>query len=317
MRRLTGQAERAVADLARRYGVSTGAVRTMLDALVRGNGTLAQFSHPELGGSGQWMAGGMTMIGDLFNQGLQATVSGLAAELSNLLASTRMFEPEQPERAGHAGHAQRSEPSAATGRTSAAGTASAAGSGWSGAFSRSNVNDWWPGDLGRPAASGSQNDSRYAVFPAVRRLAVRSGDGPVRVHDTLDHVITGVQQQQSGAPGTLTFSSQHGTFAVDSLPLVSNPGTAAASSTPPAAANAETAATAETSRTDRTDRTAGATGATGAEGTTEVRASAPAAGGSDPIVILETIDRLSDLHQRGVLSDEEFSAKKAELLARL
>jgi hypothetical protein len=44
---------------------------------------------------------------------------------------------------------------------------------------------------------------------------------------------------------------------------------------------------------------------------------APAAAGGDAEAILATIDRLGDLHQRGVLSDDEFAAKKAELLARL
>ena len=48
---------------------------------------------------------------------------------------------------------------------------------------------------------------------------MQSGDGPVRVYDTLGHVIGGVQQQQGGLPGRLSFSSQHGTFTVESLPL--------------------------------------------------------------------------------------------------
>ena len=94
MRKLTSQGERAVADLSARYGVSTDAVRAMLEAVRLGNGTMAQFSHPELGGRGQWMAGGMTMLGDMFNHGLQATVSGLASELSSLLASTPVYVPE-------------------------------------------------------------------------------------------------------------------------------------------------------------------------------------------------------------------------------
>lgn len=34
-------------------------------------------------------------------------------------------------------------------------------------------------------------------------------------------------------------------------------------------------------------------------------------------MILSTIDRLADMHQRGILSDEEFRVKRAELLARL
>ena len=93
MRELTSQGERAVADLSARYGVSTDAVRVMLEAVRAGNGTMAQFSHPEFGGRGQWMAGGMTMVGDMFNHGLQATVSGLASDLSSLLASTPVYAP--------------------------------------------------------------------------------------------------------------------------------------------------------------------------------------------------------------------------------
>ncbi len=33
--------------------------------------------------------------------------------------------------------------------------------------------------------------------------------------------------------------------------------------------------------------------------------------------VLDTIDRLAQLHQRGVLTEEEFKSKKAELLGRL
>lgn len=42
-----------------------------------------------------------------------------------------------------------------------------------------------------------------------------------------------------------------------------------------------------------------------------------ATGAHSQDMILSTIDRLADMHQRGILSDEEFRAKKAELLARL
>ena len=61
---LTPTGEAAVAELAERYRVSDGAVRALLDAVIRGGGAMAQFSHPDLGGSGQWMRGGMTMVGD-------------------------------------------------------------------------------------------------------------------------------------------------------------------------------------------------------------------------------------------------------------
>ena len=249
MRELTSQGERAVADLSARYGVSTDAVRVMLEAVRLGNGTMAQFSHPELGGRGQWMTGGMTMVGDMFNHGLQATVSGLASELSSLLASTPMYEP-------------------APGPVAAAGPSP---------VRQANLGSWWPGELGRPSSSGSQEDSRYAVFPQARRLAVQSGGGPVRVYDTLGHVIGGVQQQQGG----LSFTSQYGTFTIESLPLVSPARTTPAAPEP--AAQPERAA--------------------------------PARTGAD--AVLAALERLGDLHQRGVLTDEEFAAKKAELLSRL
>jgi hypothetical protein len=253
VRTLTSQGERAVADLSARYGVSTDAVRTMLEAVRLGNGTMAQFSHPEFGGRGQWMAGGMTMVGDISDHGLQATVSGLASELSSLLASTPVYEP-------------------APGRVSAVGP---------GPVHQANLGSWWPAELGRPASSGSQDDSRYAVFPQARRLAVQSGGGPVRVYDTLDHVIGGVQQQQGGLSGGLSFTSQYGTFTVESLPIVSP-----AQTTPPAPGPAPS----------------------------PERASSA---GTDADAALAALERLGDLHQRGILTDEEFAAKKAEILSRL
>jgi Short C-terminal domain len=257
MRKLTSQGERAVADLAAKYGVSTDAVRVMLEAVRLGNGTMAQFSHPEFGGRGQWMAGGMTMVGDMFNPGLQLTVSGLASELSSLLASTPVYVPA-PDPATAAGPSPVHE---------------------------ANVDSWWPLELGRPGSSGSQDGSRYAVFPLVRRLAVQSGGGPVRVYDTLDHVIGGMQQQQGSLPGPLSFTSQHGRFTVESLPLVTS-----VPSTPPAPEPAQGSAI-------PADR------------------AVPAAADAD--AVLAALERLGDLHQRGILTDEEFAAKKAELLSRL
>ena len=261
MRKLTSQGERAVADLSARYGVSTDAVRAMLEAVRLGNGTMAQFSHPEFGGRGQWMAGGMTMVGDMFNHGLQATVSGLASELSSLLASTPVYAP-------------------APAPVTAAGP---------GPVHQANLGSWWPDELGRPGASGSQGNSRYAVFPQARRLAVQSGGGPVHVYDTLGHVIGGVQQQQGGLPGRLSFTSQYGTFAVESLPLAS-PAQATAPAAPPAPAEPA-----------------------GPAAPPERVSSA----GTDADAMLAALERLGDLHQRGILTDGEFAAKKAELLSRL
>ena len=50
-----------IANLARVHGVSEDAVRAVSDALRRGGGTMAQFSHADFGGMSQWSAG-MTMV---------------------------------------------------------------------------------------------------------------------------------------------------------------------------------------------------------------------------------------------------------------
>ena len=47
------------------------AVATLLRAVLDAAACMAQFSHPELGGMGQWSQGGMIMIGDMFNNGLK------------------------------------------------------------------------------------------------------------------------------------------------------------------------------------------------------------------------------------------------------
>ena len=85
MQKLTEQGRQRINDLAQRYGVGTDAAMALLQALINGNGTMAQFNHPELGGSGQWLQGGMTMVGDMFNHGLKAKVDGLCTELSQIL----------------------------------------------------------------------------------------------------------------------------------------------------------------------------------------------------------------------------------------
>ena len=86
MPRLTDQGLQKINDLAQHYGVSADAVMTLLQALLNSKGTMAQFDHRELGGAGQWMPGGMTMVGDMFNHGLKAKVDGLCSELSQTLA---------------------------------------------------------------------------------------------------------------------------------------------------------------------------------------------------------------------------------------
>jgi hypothetical protein len=259
MQQLTPGAEREIQNLAQRYGVSTDAVRSLLSAVSAGGGTMAQFYIQELGGGGQWMRGGMTMVGDMFNNRLQSVVSGLCSELSALLGSQQVFVPLP--------------------------AAPSAGS-WA-----APANAWWPAEFGSPSSTGGQNDARYAVFPSSRRLAIDL-NGAVTVYDTLDHQIGGVQQQQGGYAGSLSFTSQYGTFTVESLPLVIAPPVQ-----PPA-------------------RPAPQGPPSGPEAPTWGSPRAETAPQSQE-EILAALERLGQLHQKGILSDDEFKSKKAELLARL
>ncbi|WNG83588.1 SHOCT domain-containing protein [Mycobacterium sp. ITM-2016-00316] len=234
---ISPEADKALTDIAARHGLSRDAVLAMLSALHAGGGTMAQFDIPELGGSGQWMRGGMTMVSNMFDTALKARVDALCAELAQLLATTAVFPTRSAEPSG----------------------------------------GWWPADLGVPSATGGQNDARYAIFPATRRLAIHL-DGVTRVFDTADHRIAGVQQQQGGRRGSVTFTSQLGTFDVTSLTEI---GAAPVAATP----------------------------------TVAPQQHAPAAG--DASAIIGAIEALADLHERGIVSDGEFTAKKTELLGRL
>ncbi|MET0863892.1 MAG: SHOCT domain-containing protein [Nakamurella sp.] len=300
---LTPAGEAVISELAQRYRVSDGAVRALLDAVVRGGGGMAQFAHPDLGGSGQWMRGGMTMVGDMFNPGLQATVSGICSELSAKIG-------------GGAVLISRSEGASTGGGTAFGDAAGFAGGG-----------NWWPAELGRPGSSGGQNDDAYAYFPGPRRLAIRHGHD-VTIYDTGDHVISGVQQQQGGR-GSLEFSSQFGSFTVDTLPLVEEVDThraARSANAPPAPAPASRpagpVAPAQQATTEQVAPPGDAAAA--AEPSTTASAEAPtvpaptAAGGAGTASeIGAAIETLAGLRDKGFLTADEFTAKKTELLARL
>jgi hypothetical protein len=161
-----------------RHSVSPDAVRTILRALRSGGGTMAQFSHPEFGG--------MSLVGDMFNNKMKAKLDAVCSELATYVAET-----PSPER-GRRGD----------GEVSYRGT--------------KQGSNWWPSDLGTPSAVGAQNDLRYAVFPC--RLAINDG-GHVEIYDTGNHQIFGVAQAQS-ADQTLTFTSQDGLVRVKDSPKV-------------------------------------------------------------------------------------------------
>ena len=87
MRSLSVEHHTRIADIAQRHGFSVPATLAMLDALIKGNGTMAQFNDPEFAGPGQWMKGGMTMVSDMFNNRLKARVDALCSDLSEALAN--------------------------------------------------------------------------------------------------------------------------------------------------------------------------------------------------------------------------------------
>lgn len=273
MQQLTSQGQSIVNDLAARHGFSADAVTHMMFAVLNGNGSQAQFSHGEFGGSGQWMRGGMIMLGDMFNNYLKGRVDNLCSEISNILANqpgllrTGSFQ-SQSQSGGDYQHQASGFPMGA-----------------SSLFVPDPEDNWWPQDLGAPNATGAQNNVRYAYFGGARRLAVKTG-GEVWVYDTLDHNIGGFSQQQGGG-SDIVFSSQYGTVILSTLPLVSRNGQAVTAPAPqymlpPAAPQAP---------------------------------AAPMSGGTDDV--LATLDKLGALKDKGFISEEEFAAKKAELLARL
>ncbi len=184
---LSAAGQQLIHDVAQRHGFSQEATLSMLESVRNGNGSMAQFNHPEFSGAGQWMRGGMTMVSDMFNNYLKGRVDGLCSELSNLLANQPELTPQAP--AG--------SPLGASG-------------------------DWWPADLRFPNSTGAQNNVRYAYFAQARRLVIDVA-GTVTVYDTLDHQIGGFSQQQS-VGSTLSFSSQYGMFDVTSLPVISSNG---------------------------------------------------------------------------------------------
>ncbi|MDN2664897.1 SHOCT domain-containing protein [Psychromonas sp. 14N.309.X.WAT.B.A12] len=251
MQKLTDIGEHFVNELSSRYGLSQDAIVHMLVAVNNGGCSMAQFNCPELGGSGQWMRGGMTMVGDMFNSGLKMTVDNLCNELANVLTNNQIF-PVVP-----------------------AGTPGS--------------NQWWPTDLGQPFSSGAQNNIRYAVFP--NRLAVEL-NGQISIYDTLDHNIGGVSQQQ-GSNDSLTFSSQWGNIHISSLPLISGQSL-------PASGN-----------TNFAQENHSVTQSTEAPTTT---AEMPNEQFNAANQMIEIITKLSELRDMGVLTEDEFTKKKTELL---
>jgi hypothetical protein len=272
MPELTDEGQRIVGELAQRHAFSSEATLHMTHAVMNGNGQMAQFSHPEFAGSGQWMRGGMIMIGDMFNSQLKGRIDSLCSDIANALAQSGFQS---------AGSFQSQTQSGSGNQNQMVGGMS----GGSSLFAPDPARNWWPQDLGIPNAVGSQNDVKYAYFASPRRLAVQTG-ASVWVYDTKDHQIGGFSQQQ-GSVGTITFTSQFGTVQLSSLPVVMRDGVPCL---------AEPVASIPIPNQPASEHT-------------------PAQAAEADI--FASIEKLSNLKSKGILTDEEFSQKKRELLARL
>ncbi len=290
MPQLSPAGVQAVQDIAQRHGFSFDAVQTMLNAVINGNGSMAQFSHFEFGGSGQWMQGGMTMIGDMFNNTLKGQVDNLCAELARLIAN-------QPDLI-RSGSFQSQSQNGNTVYNQSGGSFGSGSNNPNSLFVAAPVMpDWWGPDLKWPNSSGGQNGMRYAWFSQARRLAIES-NGQVIIYDTLDHNIGGVSQQQSGGY-SVTFSSQYGYVDLSRLPVISINGQ------PPLPASTPQPSYSNNFAPIKPPASANFAPVSDASGN---------AGSGD---IFASIEKLATLQSRGILTEQEYATKKAELLSRL
>ncbi|QEG24037.1 SHOCT domain-containing protein [Mariniblastus fucicola] len=296
MPNLSAAGNQLVQSLAQRHGISTDAATHMLIAVYNGNGSMAQFNHPEFGGGGQWMQGGMTMVSDLFNNHLKYRVESICNDVANELAANQSVP--------FSGSFQSQSQNGSSAQTQAAGAMGSANS----LFVPDPTQNWWPQNLGSPAATGSQNNVRYAYFPNSCRLAVSTGGVPW-VYDTLNHQIGGFSQQQ-GVGGSITFTSQFGVVSLSTLPVVSRDGVAQPAPTPSAP---EPDSQSLVFASEPNPQTAESVSPNDAVSTTGTMTSS--SGNQEDII--ETLDRLGGLKEKGYITQEEFNSKKSELLKRL
>jgi hypothetical protein len=235
----------------------------------------------------------MTMVSDLFNNQLKYRVDSLCSDIANELASCQT--------APFSGSFQSQSQNGSDSQMQAGGTMASGNS----LFVPDPEANWWSPELGVPNAIGSQNQVRYAYFANTHRLAVKTG-GDVWVYDTLDHQIGGFSQQQ-GSGGSITFTSQYGTVNLSTLPVVTRNGV----SQPIPSVPQPSASNNQSGMLPNADQNSEFRVAPSADRQSSV--ASPPDGGN----IIETLERLGGLRDKGYVTEEEFALKKAELLSRL
>jgi len=283
MQKLTQAGDNLVSDLSNRYNLSRDAVEHMLVAVNNGGCSMAQFNCPELGGSGQWMRGGMTMVGDMFNHGLKATVDNLCSELADGLSNLQVF-PIVP-----------------------AGTP--------------NSTQWWPSDCGVPFSTGAQNNTRYAVFAG--RLAVQINGQVTIYDTLNHNIGGVSQQQGgndsltfSSQFGTISVN-QLPIISGAQVPEAANTNFTQQPELQQQPASQPNQITPDTTQPELTqiETTAAQYQSDVEQIGSPVTTLKPSATSADDII--ELIAKLAKLREAGAISDQDFDTKKAELLARL
>lgn len=309
MRQLSPGGQQAINDIAARHGFSNDAVASMLESVINGNGSMAQFNHPEFSGGGQWMRGGMTMVSDMFNNYLKGRVDGLCSELSQLVAA----QPNLLQSGSFQSQSQGGQGGQQQNNYGGQGGGQAQSSNYGGSPvslfvppAPGTPANWWGNDLLWPNSTGAQNGVRYACFNQAQRLAIEV-NGTVTIYDTLDHHIGSFSQQQSSG-GSLSFSSQYGLISVASLPVVSINGVLQNRQV-----NANFSGNSSPLNNDNNNNNNSFSPANNAP-LPPTMATVASADESD---IFAKIEKLAQLQAKGIVTAEEFAAKKGELMARL
>lgn len=258
MKTLTEEGQQAVVDLAGKYGLTLQSVETLMHAVIKGNGTMAQFDIAELGGSGQWMKGGMTMVGDMFNNGLKTKVDQICSDLGTLYTSGKIAETST--------RPMDDDYSVQPGKD-------------------------WPSIFGNPTSSGAQNNFKYAYFGPARRLVIDE-DGKRYIYDTRHYRISGVSQQQ-GSGRSYQFTSPEGLVHLSDLLLISEP-------------TEQLQRQQEIPQQEVQDDVRNA-----------YRSPGEQAARSPEEIIIDTIQKLHMLLEKGQITEEEFKTKKEELLGKI
>ena len=226
----------------------------------------------------------MVMLGDMFNNNLKNSVGELCQELANLIANQPGLIQSGSFQSQNQGTQQQSNYGGGNQQQQN-------GSGPMGAVSlfvpppAGSSGNWWPAGLQFPNSTGAQNNVRYAYFATIHRLAIEA-NGHVTLYDTLDHQIGGFSQQQS-IGGSITFTSQYGLVDVKTLPIISIDNVPVQTPVQSQPAPSFQPGFVDTQATHQEADIFGA------------------------------IEKLAHLRDIGILTDAEYSAKKAELLSRL